>query len=103
MALTKEQEELYRKTMAEAKAQHDSIDEEMEKEIQKTREILAKLQESKKSFQQIYEAAANLLGIEVELKDDKSDTDIEDGSNENKEAKKQSGSKESDSAQEKAS
>jgi len=103
MALTKEQEELYRKTMAEAKAQYDTIDEEMEKEIQKTREILAKLQESKKSFKQIYEASAALLGIEVEIKDDDSDENIESGSDENKEAKKQSGSKESDSVHEKAS
>ncbi len=67
MALTKDQEDLYRKTMEEAKAQLDTIDEEMEKEIQKARERLAKLQESKRSFRQLYEGAAQLLGVKVDL------------------------------------
>ncbi len=66
MALTKDQEELYRKTMEEAKAQLETIDEEMEKEIQKARERLAKLQESKRSFRQLYEGAAQLLGVKIE-------------------------------------
>jgi uncharacterized membrane-anchored protein YhcB (DUF1043 family) len=96
MALTKEQEELYRRTMAEAKAQFDTIDEEMEKEIQKTRETLAKLQESKKSFQQIYESTAKLLGIKVELKKDDSALNIDAGSDENEEEKKQRSTKEAD-------
>lgn len=96
MALTKEQEELYRKTMAEAKAQYDTIDEEMEMEIQKTRETLAKLQESKKSFQQIYESTAKLLGIKVEVKTDDSSVNIDEGSNENEEVKKRSSAKEAD-------
>jgi hypothetical protein len=103
MALTKEQEELYRKTMAEAKAQYDSIDEEMEKEIQKTRETLAKLQESKKSFQQIYESTAKLLGIKVDLKTDDSVVDINSGDDESDEKKKQSQTEESEEMQGKAS
>ena len=37
MALTKEQEDLYKKTMDEAKRQLDGIDGEMEKELQKAR------------------------------------------------------------------
>ena len=88
MPLTKEQEELYKKTMEEAKTQFENIDVEMEQEIQKTREILAKLQASKKHFQQIYEATANLLGIEVEVKSEEQETDLDSGSNEDKEAKK---------------
>jgi uncharacterized membrane-anchored protein YhcB (DUF1043 family) len=70
MALSKQQEELYRKTMEEAKAQLESIDDEMEKELQRARERLAKLQESKQSFRQLYEGAARLLGIEVETEED---------------------------------
>ena len=70
MGLTKKQEELYRQTMEEAKSQLDTIDEEMEKEIQKARERLAKLQESKESFRQLYEGAARLLGEEVEVEED---------------------------------
>jgi len=66
MSLNKEQENLYRRTMEEAKKQLDGIDAEMEKEIQIAREKLAKLQESKKSFRQMYEAGAKLLGIEIE-------------------------------------
>ena len=66
MGLTKEQEELYKKTMEEAKKQLEQIDGDMAKEIQKIREKLAQLQESKKSFRQLYEASAQLLGIEVE-------------------------------------
>ncbi|UCE41698.1 MAG: hypothetical protein JSV17_01520 [Candidatus Aminicenantes bacterium] len=70
MSLTKEQEDLYKKTMSEAKTQLDGIDGEMEKELQKARERLAKLQESKKSFKQIYVGTAELLGIKVEIEDD---------------------------------
>jgi len=70
MALTKKQEDLYRQTMEEAKSQLDSIDDEMEKEIQKARETLAKLQDSKESFRQLYEGAARLLGIKIETEKD---------------------------------
>lgn len=89
MALTKEQEDLYKKTMDEAKTQFENIDAEMEKEIQKTREILANLQASKKHFQQIYQATANLLGVEVELSDDDQAASL-DESDEDKEGKKAS-------------
>lgn len=88
MPLTKEQEELYRKTMEEAKTQYENIDAEMEQEIQKTREILAKLQASKKHFQQIYQATASLLGIEVELDEEEKDAELEGGKNEEKEQNK---------------
>jgi 5-bromo-4-chloroindolyl phosphate hydrolysis protein len=89
MPLTKEQEELYKKTMEEAKAQFENIDAEMEQEIQKTREILAGLQASKKHFLQIYQATANLLGVEVELSKDDQGASLGDGGNEDKEEKKQ--------------
>ena len=75
--------------MDEAKIQFENIDADMEQEIQKTREILANLQASKKHFQQIYEATANLLGVEVELNNDDQDANLSDGSNEDKEEKKQ--------------
>jgi len=79
MSLTKEQEDLYKKTMDEAKNQLDGIDGEMEKELQKARERLAKLQESKKSFKQIYVGTAELLGIEVEIEDDEEENAPTDG------------------------
>ena len=58
------------------------------KRIQKTREILANLQASKKHFQQIYQATASLLGIEVELNNDDQAENLSGGSNEDKEEKK---------------
>jgi len=70
MSLNKEQEELYRKTMQEAKRQLEGVDALIEKELQKVREKLAELQESKKSFRMIYEGTAKLLGIESELQDE---------------------------------
>ncbi len=79
MSLTKEQEELYKKTMNEAKNQLNGIDGEMEKELQKARQRLAKLQESKKSFKQIYVGTAELLGVQVEIEDDDEDSAPTDG------------------------
>ncbi len=67
MALTKEQEELYKKTMEETEKQLKNIDAQMEEEIQKLRNKLAKIQENKKSIKQIYIGIADLLGIEVEI------------------------------------
>jgi hypothetical protein len=66
MALNKEQEALYKKTMDDVKLQLDSIDSEVERELQKVRERLAQLQESKKSLKMVYEGMAKLLGIELE-------------------------------------
>ncbi|HHF51168.1 MAG: hypothetical protein J7L72_08275 [Candidatus Aminicenantes bacterium] len=89
MGLTKKQEDLYRQTMEEAKSQLDTIDEEMEKEIQKARERLAKLQESKESFRQLYEGAARLLGVEIESEEesdeDKQSQEVTAKENEEKE------------------
>jgi hypothetical protein len=70
MALTKEHEELYRKTMEEVKKQLDGIDSLVEQELQKVRERLAQLQESKKSLKMIYEGTAKLLGVEAELEEE---------------------------------
>ncbi len=69
MALNKDQETLYRKTMDEVKTQLDSIDSEVERELQKVRERLAQLQESKKSLKMVYEGMAKLLGIELEAEE----------------------------------
>jgi response regulator RpfG family c-di-GMP phosphodiesterase len=70
MPLSKEQEELYKKTMDEAKKQLGGIDELMQLELQKVRERLAELQEAKKSFRMIYEGTAKLLGVESELEEE---------------------------------
>lgn len=72
MALPKELEDLYRRTMEEVKKQLDGIDSQVEQELQKVRERLAQLQESKKSLKMIYEGTAKLLGIEAELDEEPS-------------------------------
>jgi ABC-type Zn uptake system ZnuABC Zn-binding protein ZnuA len=66
MKVNKEQEDLYKKTMEAAKKELEDMDSQMEQELQKIREKLAQMQESKKYYRQIYEGAAHLLGIEVE-------------------------------------
>jgi hypothetical protein len=75
MSLSKEQEDLYRKTMDEVRAQLDGIDEEVEKELQKVRKRLAELQESKKSLKMVLEGTAKLLGIELEDEEEEEDAD----------------------------
>ena len=69
MKVNKEQEDLYKKTMESAKKELEDMDSQMEQELQKIREKLAQMQESKKYYKQIYEGAAHLLGIEVETDD----------------------------------
>ncbi len=73
MGLSKEQEELYKKTMEEVKHQLEHLDEEVEKELQKVRKRLAELQDSKKSLKMVYEGTAKLLGLELESDEESGD------------------------------
>jgi phage shock protein A len=75
MPLNKEQEELYRRTIEDVKRQLNSIDAEVERELQKVRDRLAQLQESKKSLKMVYEGMAKLLGIEPEDLEESAGTD----------------------------
>lgn len=86
MALNKEQEEIYKKAMDAAKKELDNVDSNMQEEIQKARQKLAELQESKKHYRQIYEGTALLLGIEVEPEEE-SDLPQADQSTEGKKGK----------------
>lgn len=70
MHLNKDQEDLYRITLDEVKKQIEDIDVKIEKELQKVRERLAELQESKKSLKMIYSGMAKILGLEVEPEDE---------------------------------
>ncbi len=105
MALSKDQEDIYKKAMEAAKKELDSVDEKMQGEIQKARQRLAELQESKKQHRQIYEGTAQLLGIEVEPEEDdkelgeseKMDENKPDSKAENQESKED---EKSDSSQE---
>lgn len=64
--MNKDSEGLYKKTMEDVKKQMDSIDDQVEAELQKVREKLAELQEAKKNLRMVYEGTAKILGIEIE-------------------------------------
>jgi archaellum component FlaC len=76
MGINKEQEELYKKTLEDVRAQLNSIDAEVEKELQRVRQTLAQLQEQKKSLKMVYEGIAKLLGIESDLEEESTDPNI---------------------------
>jgi len=96
MALNTEQEEIYKKAMNEAKKELDGVDSYMQEEIQKARQKLADLQESKKHYRQIYEGTALLLGVEVEPEEDSELPQAEQMTEENKgkEGEEESGKEE---------
>lgn len=66
MELSKEQKELYQKTMKEIEKQLASIDEYIEEEIKKLKERLKEVQERKKALKNTYLGLAKLLGMEIE-------------------------------------
>ncbi|MDD8031890.1 MAG: hypothetical protein PHQ25_07830 [Acidobacteriota bacterium] len=76
MSISKEQEELYKKTMEDVRAQLAAIDSEVEQELQRVRQTLAELQGKKKSLKMVYEGIAKLLGIESDLEEESTDTTI---------------------------
>ncbi|MBP6909567.1 MAG: hypothetical protein WC524_08830 [Candidatus Aminicenantales bacterium] len=76
MGISKDQEELYKKTLEDVRSQLSDIDAEVEKELQRVRQTLAQLQEQKKSLKMVYEGIAKLLGIESDLEDDSAETSI---------------------------
>ncbi|HEK86645.1 MAG: hypothetical protein ACPLZD_03865 [Candidatus Saccharicenans sp.] len=76
MGISKEQEELYKKTLEDVRSQLSSIDAEVEKELQRVRQTLAQLQEQKKSLKMVYDGIAKLLGIESDLDEESPDTTI---------------------------
>jgi len=76
MGISKDQEELYKKTLEDVRSQLSDIDAEVEKELQRVRQTLAQLQEHKKSLKMVYQGIAKLLGIESDLEDDSTETTI---------------------------
>ena len=64
MTLRREQEEFYRKLMAEVKHHIEDVEEEIETEIQDVRDRLLGVQEQKRNLQTIYKGMSKLIGIE---------------------------------------
>ncbi|HOE14967.1 MAG TPA: hypothetical protein PLP94_02045 [Candidatus Saccharicenans sp.] len=76
MGISKEQEDLYKKTLEDVRGQLAAIDAEVERELQRVRQTLAQLQEQKKSLKMVYQGIAKLLGIESDLEEDSTETTI---------------------------
>jgi len=70
MALTRDQEELYRKTLEEVRRQIDEIEVQIEEEIKNVRIKLGDLQKAKKSLLSVYRGMAGLLGEEIETEEE---------------------------------
>jgi ElaB/YqjD/DUF883 family membrane-anchored ribosome-binding protein len=67
MALTKEQEEFFRKTLEMTRQQIHALNGQIEEELSKVKERLEELDNSKKAAKQIYDGACKILGVENEL------------------------------------
>ncbi len=67
MALSKDQQTFYQKTMEWTRKEISDTDTQIEEELQRVKEKLAELQNAKKAARQIYDGACNRLGIENEL------------------------------------
>ena len=67
MTLSKEKEKQYRETLEQTRERINSIEDEMAKELEKTKQRLQELLEEKKAMRKIYDGIALLLGIENEF------------------------------------
>ena len=73
MALTKEQEEFFRKTLEMTRQQIHALNGQIEEELQKVKARLEELDNSKKAAKQIYDGACKILGVENELEMEESE------------------------------
>jgi ElaB/YqjD/DUF883 family membrane-anchored ribosome-binding protein len=72
MALTKEQEEFFRKTLEMTRQQVQALNGQIEEELSKVKERLEELDNAKKAAKQIYDGACKILGVvnELEIEED---------------------------------
>ena len=78
MALTKEQEEFFRKTLEMTRQQIQELNGQIEEELSKVKERLEELDNAKKAAKQIYDGACKILGVENELELEENDVKEED-------------------------
>jgi len=70
MALSKDQTELYRRTLEMTRRQIAELDAQIEEELSRAKERLAGLQSARDAARQIYDGACKMLGIENDLEND---------------------------------
>ena len=77
MALSKDQEEFFRRTLDMTRQQIDQLNVQIEEELSKVKERLAELQNAKNAAKQIYDGACKILGVPNEL--DRDDVEEDTG------------------------
>jgi len=65
-----ENREFFESTLDEAKRQMEIIDAKIEEELARVKETINQLQEDKKAVRQIYDGAAQMLGVKNEFEDE---------------------------------
>ncbi len=65
-----ENREFFESTLNEAKRQMEIIDAKIEEELARVKETINQLQEDKKAVRQIYDGAAQMLGVKNEFEDE---------------------------------
>ncbi len=78
MALTKEQEEFFRKTLDMTREQIQVLNGQIEEELSKVKARLEELDAAKKAAKQIYDGACKILGVENELEKEEAAVEEED-------------------------
>ena len=67
MALSKDQEDFFRRTLDMTREQIEQLNVQIEEELSKVKERLAELQNAKNAAKQIYDGACKILGVPNEL------------------------------------
>ena len=67
MALSKDQEDFFRRTLDMTKQQIEQLNVQIEEELAKVKERLAELQNAKNAAKQIYDGACKILGVPNDL------------------------------------
>ena len=67
MALSKDQEDFFRRTLDMTRQQIEQLNVQIEEELSKVKERLAELQNAKNAAKQIYDGACKILGVPNEL------------------------------------
>ena len=75
MSLTEEQKQFYENTMAVTRREIAELDQQIEEELAKVKDLLEELQEAKKASLQMYDAACQRLGVPNDL-DGAGDEDV---------------------------
>ena len=67
MALTKEESDVFERRLALARQELETIDAEIERELEKVRERIGVLQQKREGPLKMYDAACTMLGIDNDL------------------------------------